>query len=137
MTKFYLKQPIEAEQFDGSDEMISKYSLGHFTDSQSPWINIATLNGENIFVGDWIVTGIDTEYYRIEEEIFDHIYAELPVIPKMVAKYIKTAHSYDLSLFDFFRISFQSKKDIDSEWVCEHFELVARAWLDGYQVEAD
>ncbi|VDG18223.1 hypothetical protein MUDAN_BIHEEGNE_03139 [Lactiplantibacillus mudanjiangensis] len=140
MIKTYRKTAtIQAEQFDGSQKMIRKYAHPVPKNVPEPSSNSwVTKNGLFEFhIGDWFISKPDGIYGPINNADFERDNTELPVIPKMVANYIKTAHSYDLSLFDFFRISFQSKKDIDSEWVCEHFELVARAFMDGWQAEEE
>ncbi|KZD98453.1 DUF1642 domain-containing protein [Lactiplantibacillus plantarum] len=153
--KFYRKQPIEAEQFDGSEEMIDKYHVRCDTEymlsddpleySTVPY-QMETLEGFlNINAGDWIATGIDGEHWAISDEVFKKTYAELPVIPKNVAKHIVTEHGLsDLIPIwgGIYRAMIQTvvygyqKGDI-GDWIINHSDMFARAWLDGYVVEED
>ncbi|AMR18659.1 DUF1642 domain-containing protein [Lactiplantibacillus plantarum] len=153
--KFYRKQPIEAEQFDGSEEMIDKYHVRCDTEymlsddpleySTVPY-QMETLEGFlNINAGDWIATGIDGEHWAISDEVFKKTYAELPVIPKNVAKHIVTEHGLsDLIPIwgGIYRAMIQTvvygyqKGDI-GDWIVNHSDVFARAWLDGYVVEEE
>ena len=136
MIKTYVKTAkVWAEQFDGSDEMIQRYGLGHFTDPQAPWIDIATLNGKNIFIGNWIITDSDREHKVIPDEVFKQAYAELSVIPKYVASIIedyKANHDMGALMY----VATQGTID-DGDFILQNTELVARAWLDGYRVGED
>ncbi|AUS71696.1 hypothetical protein [Lactiplantibacillus plantarum] len=151
--KFYRKQPLEAEQFDGSNEMIDKYHVRCDTEymlSDDPLeyqtvpYEIETLKGwEYINAGDWIATGIDGEHWPIADDVFKKTYAELPVIPKNVAKHIVTEHGLsDLIPIcgGIYRAMIQTvvygyqKGDI-GDWIINHSDMFARAWLDGYVVE--
>lgn len=153
--KLYRKQPIEAEQFDGSEEMIDKYHVRCDTEymlsddpleySTVPY-QMETLEGFlNINAGDWIATGIDGEHWAISDEVFKKTYAELPVIPKNVAKHIVTEHGLsDLIPIwgGIYRAMIQTvvygyqKGDI-GDWIVNHSDVFARAWLDGYVVEEE
>lgn len=157
--KFYRKQPIEAEQFDGSEEMIDKYHVRCDTEymlsddpleySTVPY-QMETLEGFlNINAGDWIATGIDGEHWAISDEVFKKTYAELPVIPKAVADWIEKCKHDGNSVGDMLCSELRPEKMRD--WMaltpgtyefnqkkyteCQNF--VARAWLDGYVVEED
>lgn len=90
---------------------------------------IPTLEGDmRVHDGDWIATGVNGEHWPIADDVFKKTYAKLPVIPRVWADTIEEykANHYRLS-------------EIFTEWDCSYFwqELIARAWLDGYQVEAD
>ncbi|MCG0755479.1 putative prophage protein [Lactiplantibacillus plantarum] len=145
--KFYRKQPIEAEQFDGSNEMIDKYELidaGTMLGTHhSPELYL-TGSGK-VDVGDWIETGVNGERWLIKNDMFKQQYAELPVIPKNVAERIITGHSLnDLipTCGGIYRAMIQAvvygyqKGDI-GDWIINHSDMFARAWLDGYTVKAD
>ncbi|WP_434433804.1 DUF1642 domain-containing protein [Lactiplantibacillus paraplantarum] len=141
--KFYRKQPIEAEQFDGSDEMVDKYELidaGTMLGTHhSPELYL-TGSGK-VDVGDWIATGVNGEHWAIADDIFKKTYAELPVIPKVVADYMKEcrniinldAHS---ALYEAFDELFGASQDVNY-WIEHNSDVFARAWLDGYTVEED
>ena len=137
MIKTYRKiATISAEQFDGSDKQIKKYGIrppypqeiGTITDEE--WRPLLpTKEGlMTCHVGDWIATGVNGEHWPIADDVFKKTYAKLPVIPRVWADTIEEykANHYRLS-------------EIFTEWDCSYFwqELIARAWLDGYQVEAD
>lgn len=94
MTKIYRKTAtIKAEQFDGSKEMIAKFSISaelvDFTggdqnlpiDYQYQMVfnySISTLEGQMYFgIGDYIATGIDGEHWPIEKSVFERTYRPL------------------------------------------------------------
>lgn len=82
MTKYRKKTPIEAEQFDGSDEMIEKYRIGvYWLDNEINFEKhyfINTLEGRvQFYLGDWIVTGIKGEHWAIADEVFKETYEEV------------------------------------------------------------
>ena len=137
MIKTYRKiATIQAEQFDGTQKMIKKYGIEDSAESgynDSDWedegLCIPTKEGYlRINNGDWVATGIDGEHWPIDDDVFRKTYAELPVIPRVWADTIEEykANHYRLS-------------EIFTEWDWSYGwqELIARAWLDGYQVEAD
>ncbi|KYK53598.1 hypothetical protein AYO51_15900 [Lactiplantibacillus plantarum] len=154
--KLYRKQPIEAEQFDGSNEMVDEYDIevveGDYADDYSmPEAGPATYfryfmpSGYNeIYVGDWIATGVNGEHWPIKNDVFKKTYAELPVIPKNVAERIITEHSLNdlIPSGGIYRAMIQTvvygyqKGDI-GDWIVNHSDVFARAWLDGYVVEED
>ena len=154
MIKIYRKtDTIKAEQFDGSDEMVDKYELidtGTMLGTHhSPELYL-TGSGK-VDVGDWIATDVHGEHWLIADDVFKKTYAELPVIPKTVADWIeKCKHDgYGTSVGDMLCYERQPEKvrdwiertpgtyDCNHRRYKEHQELIARAWLDGYTVEAD
>lgn len=149
--KVYLKQPIEAEQFDGSEEMIDKYHVRcdteyMFSDDQLEYsmgpYQIETLEGFlNIGVGDWIATGVNGEHWPIADDVFKQTYVELPVIPKAVADYMKDYKnlinlSFHSALYEAFDELFSASQDVE-HWIEHNSDVFARAWLDGYVVEEE
>ncbi|WP_367376834.1 DUF1642 domain-containing protein [Lactiplantibacillus plantarum] len=148
--KFYRKQPIEAEQFDGSSDLFIKYDMidiGTMCEERhSPEIYMSGIN-KKVSVGDWIITDNFNHHTLMTDEEFKQQYAGLPVIPKNVANYltdcklanttIETSLSGNIMLFSRAR-SHDMIHDILS-WLCpsDNQDLFARAWLDGYQVEED
>lgn len=85
MIKTYRKTAtIQAEQFDGSDEMMRKYHLVNGKDAfrfnshiDPDKIYIATLEGNfEIAKGDWIATGIQGEHWVIADDVFKETYVE-------------------------------------------------------------
>lgn len=90
---------------------------------------IPTLEGDmRVHDGDWIATGVNGEHWPIADDVFRKTYAKLPVISRVWADTIEEykANHYRLS-------------EIFTEWDLGYGgqEVIARAWLDGYQVEAD
>lgn len=146
--KFYRKQPIEAEQFDGSEEMIDNYHVRCDTEymlsddpleySTVPY-QMETLEGFlNINAGDWIVTGIDGEHWPIADDIFKKTYAELPVIPGNVAYVIKQAKNGGYKLGWVFHAAYLGIWRVSvGNWIRTHADMFAHAWLDGYVVEEE
>ncbi|WP_076633970.1 DUF1642 domain-containing protein [Lactiplantibacillus plantarum] len=145
--KFYCKQPIEAEQFDGSDAMVDKYELidaGTMLGTHhSPELYL-TGSGK-VDVGDWIITDNFNHHTLMTDEEFKQQYAELPVIPKYVAEHIINGHAVnDLVPIGggIYRSMIQAvvygyKEGDIGDWIVNHSDLFARAWLDGYQVKED
>ncbi|BEI64687.1 DUF1642 domain-containing protein [Lactiplantibacillus plantarum] len=133
--KFYRKQPIEAEQFDGSEEMIDKYHIA----IDSSWVvpyRINTIEGwRGVQVHAWIATGVKGEHWPIIDDVFKQTYAELPVIPQAVAKYIEMTRD-EVMLFDALDAVLSGFGTLP-DWISSNQDLFARAWLDGYQVEED
>ena len=66
------KTTIKAEQFDGTDEMIKRYSIHVFNPNLAK--NIFFLGINNLSIGDWIATGIDGENWVIADDIFRRTY---------------------------------------------------------------
>ncbi|TPV67407.1 DUF1642 domain-containing protein [Lactiplantibacillus plantarum] len=99
------------------------------------------------FNGIWILTGVNGEHWMISDNLFKKTYAELPVIPKVVADWIEKCKHDGTSVGDMLCYERQPEKvrdwieltpgtyDFNQRGYKEHQELVARAWLDGYQVE--
>ena len=141
MIKIYRKTgTIKAEQFDGSDEMSNEYHIemveGDYAEDYSmpeagpaPYVLYFLTRVDEIkeiSVGDWIATGVNGEYWPIADGIFKKTYAELPVIPKMYADTIEEFKANHYKLSELFA---------DWDWNYDEQELIARAWLDGYQVD--
>ena len=64
---------IEAEQFDGSQKMIEKYSMQEIPrliGNARKWRIDALAGYTMAHVGDWIATGIDGEHWAISDDIF-------------------------------------------------------------------
>lgn len=151
MIKIYRKTgTIKAEQFDGSNEMIDKYHIemveGDYAEDYSmseagpaPYARyfLTRVDGDKeISAGDWIATGVDGEHWVIADDVFKKTYAELPVIPKNVAYIIKQAKKGDYKLGWVFNATYLGLWRVSvGNWIRTHAETVARAWLDGYQVE--
>lgn len=148
MIKIYRKTTtINAEQFDGSDEMIDKYGLAKGGSGQF-WLK--TLEGPlKLSVGHWIATGVNGEHRSIADDVFKKTYAELPVIPKAVADWIEKCKHDGTSVGDM--LCSERRPEKMRDWMAltpgtyefnqrrykEHQELIARAWLDGYVVEEE
>lgn len=66
------KTTIKAEQFDGTDEMIKRYSIHVFNPNLAK--NIFFLGINDLSIGDWIATGIDGEHWAIADVIFRRTY---------------------------------------------------------------
>ena len=69
---------IEAEQFDGSQEMIDKYHLEIWKGTDDNVIyeySIPTLEGVmDLGVNDWIATGVNGEHWAIADDVFKKTY---------------------------------------------------------------
>ncbi|WP_426290299.1 DUF1642 domain-containing protein [Lactiplantibacillus plantarum] len=133
--KVYLKQPFQAEQFDGSNEMIDKYELidaGTMLGTHhSPELYL-TGSGK-VDGGDWIATGVNGEHWAVTGDVFKKTHAELPVVPHYVAEYINYMKSSYRDIWDAINYPFRSNNI--NKYMEDNSETFARAWLDGYQVE--
>ncbi|MBT9656768.1 hypothetical protein GPK56_12795 [Lactiplantibacillus plantarum] len=134
--KIYRKTAtIKAEQFDGSEEMIELYDMGfQLAPNGKGGAIIKTLEGDLlVHVGDWIATGVNGEHWIIPNALYEQQYGELPVISKELDTYIQLYKRKGYGITDMLY-------DLNDE-VCPDVHLtkddIARAWLDGYQVEED
>lgn len=81
MKRKFVKLPIEIEamQYDGTNA----YEVWNFIDNnkgfvQGLTISIVTLEGTMIAnVGDWIIKGINGEFYPCKPDIFEKTYVEV------------------------------------------------------------
>lgn len=161
MIKIYRKTTtIKAERFDGSKEMAKRYGAELYSNSGYGYAAVEgepdgdgyvldTLKGELLVrIGDWIIQdGEDINV--IADDIFKKDYAELPVIPKAVADWIEECKQKHISIGDM--LCSERRPEQMRDWMeltpgtyqfdysryRKYQELVARAWLDGYQVEAE
>ena len=151
MSKTYRKTTtIKAERFDGSREMVEKYKMmdaGTMIGTQhSPELYLE--GAGKVVIGDWIATGVNGEHWPIADDIFKKTYAELPVIPKSVADWIEECRQKHISIGDM--LCSERRPEQMRDWMAltpgtyqfdyaryhKYQELVAKAWLEGYQVEA-
>lgn len=66
---------IEAEQFDGSDEMIEKYDIEVSVTIFISQYVLSTKEGPMyVHTGDYIATGVDGEHWAIDQDIFERTY---------------------------------------------------------------
>lgn len=71
---------IEAEQFDGSDEMANKYGVLWDLDGvRIYWIPYLPTKKGKMFIkkGDWIATGVDGEHWVIDKDVFKRTYERM------------------------------------------------------------
>ncbi|MGX7693239.1 DUF1642 domain-containing protein [Lactiplantibacillus plantarum] len=143
MIKVYRKTAtIKAEQFDGSNKMVDKYRIEYDEAYMVPF-RIEALEGWiGIDVGDWIATGVHGEHWLIADAVFKQTYAELPVIQKAVAAYIKKCKHDGIAIASAMDEDKFPKKVADyfrnyytrDQWI-KLQDTFARAWVDGYTVE--
>lgn len=85
MLKEYRKtSTIKAEQFDGSEEMIKKYGIykwrTFFTQNNDYVYYLPTEEGDlQIWIGEWITTDVNGEYWPIADDVFKKTYEEVKV----------------------------------------------------------
>lgn len=88
MAKQYRKKPvvIEAEQFLDNPERLCELSefittqdlRVNYEDPENPVLKIETLEGVmNASVGDYIIKGVNGEYYPCKPDIFEKTYEEV------------------------------------------------------------
>ena len=133
MTKYIKTGTTEFEQFDGSDELCEKYGIhpdmgtANVVTGKTLYFLMPTLEGELSFeIGDWIATGVNGEHWPVKDEIFQKTYKKVPVIPKVWGDTIEE-----------FKANHYRLNEMLNEWDWNYDEqkLIARAWLDGYEVE--
>lgn len=104
---------------------------------------IKTLEGNmKIKDNDWIATGVNGEHWVVKDEIFQKTYKKLPVIPERVADYIESFSAGETDM-DVINVSSAILGAVDcdqsnyivADWIKEHGDEFARAWLDSYEVE--
>ena len=146
MIKIYRKTTtINAEQFDGNDNMVDKYEL----------IDAGTMLGTHhspelylygsgkVDVGDWITTDMFGRHELISDDKFRRQYIKLPAISKEVADWIELGKRKGISLDTALMIIMAGRTkspDISgvSNWIWHyHMADIAVAWAIGYQLEED
>lgn len=86
--------------------------------------------------GRWLVMD-GKRFCVLKDDHFKQQYAELPVIPDIVNEVILEYRGTGCSIADFFHDVMESVTSINPGWAIKNANLLARAWLDGYQVEED
>ena len=137
MTKVYLKQPVYVERIDElGTGLLDKYEI--YSLSGGMWhphdeVGHSMLCSGYLEWGDWIATGADGSHWIIPNALYEQQYGELPVISKELDTYIQLYKRNGYGITDMLY-------DLNDE-VCPDVHLtkddIARAWLDGYQVEED
>lgn len=88
MKKVYRKKPVEIEaiQFEDTQEVLSELSdfinnqdlRVDYKDPENPVIKIETLEGVmKASVGDYIIKGVNGEFYPCKPDIFNKTYEEV------------------------------------------------------------
>ena len=88
MKKLYRKKPVEIEaiQFEDTPEVLSELSdfinnqdlRVDYKDPENPVIKIETLEGVmKASVGDYIIKGVNGEFYPCKPDIFNKTYEEV------------------------------------------------------------
>lgn len=148
MAKYIKTAVTEAEQFDGSQQLVDKYEILVGSTMFNGYVGepslcyIQTLEGNlRIHVGDWIATGVNGEHWPVADEIFKQTYSKLPVISASVAEFIVWCKGQNTPLQDalYFESDgfMHSKQDEEriGGWITDHQDEFARAWLDGYEID--
>lgn len=140
MIKVFKKQPLEAEKFDGSRNMIDRYGI--IDAGTMSMINIHSdqlylpFNSSIVQNGDWIVSNMGEDPILIKDKEFDKSYRQLPEIPKGVAEYIELAKQDEevtnVIIAAMGAIEFDQSNIVVSEWIQANGDDFAQAWLTGY-----
>ena len=162
MAKIYRKiTAIQAEQFDGTSDSAKRLGVewdegngfigdpSYTPESQPCWyipedkFTVFGYDENSIKSGDWIIECSENIRLIMTNNEFKKYYAELPVIPKCVADWIEGCkrnnqaigaamdqQAVPTSVRNYFR-----SRITTAQWI-EVQNIFARAWLDGYQVEA-
>ena len=81
MTKRYRKKPIviEAGQYNGKNKVEVQLFMGRYLDETVRGLKIPTLEGDMFAsVGDYIIKGVNGEFYPCKPDIFEQTYEEEP-----------------------------------------------------------
>jgi len=155
MAKYIKTVPIEAEQFDGSEAMIDKYGMidvGTMNGSQhSDQIIIPTFTGGvHVLDGNWITTEKGGDHSVVDgNDNFEQMFKKLPVIPRAIARAMTAyRHVYgddkglSILLADWQRVwalgvlpELTNVPQLILESYRDKAATVARAWLDGYEID--
>ena len=134
MTKYIKTGTTEFEQFNETSEQCFKFGIidkANLTSVESiaygaDRYTIPTLEGDMIIhPTDWIATGVNGEHWAVKDEIFQKTYKKLPVIPKVWGDTIEEFKANHYRLEEIFT---------EWDWNYDEQELIARAWLDGYEI---
>lgn len=138
MAKYIKTAVTEAEQFDGSQQLVDKYEILVGSTMFNGYVGepslcyIQTLEGNlRIHVGDWIATGVNGERWAVTDEIFKQTYTKLPKVPSFVANHI----GFSKHINQGFNSSVLTMVQDIYDWYDKNGELYARAWLDGYEID--
>ncbi len=158
MIKIYQKQPIQAEQFDGTSDSAKRLGVewedgngfigdpSYTPESQPCWyipedkFTVFGYDENSIKPDDWIIECYENIRLIMTNNEFKKYYAELPVIPEAVADWIELGKSKRVSLDTALLMTLYENKKTDgnelARWIMHgNLATVTRAWLDGYQVE--
>jgi len=161
MIKIYQKQPIQAEQFNGTSESANRLGVewdegngfigdpSYTPESQPCWyipedkFNVFGYDENSIKPDDWVIECSENIRLIMTNNEFKKYYDELPVIPKAVAEWISRCKRDKVSIaaaMDQQTVPtavsnyFRYYKTRD-QWISLQ-DNFARSWLDGYRVEA-
>ena len=160
MIKIYQKQPIRAEQFNGTSDAANRLGVewedgngfigdpSYTPESQPCWyipedkFTVFGYDENSIKPDDWIIECSGNIRLIMTNNEFKKDYAELPVIPKAVADWIEEcrknkkpiAAALDLEQMPKFVKDYFRNYQTEELWI-ELQDMFARAWLDGYQLE--
>ena len=153
MIKIYQKQPLQAEQFNGTSDSAKHLGVewdegngfigdpSYTPESQPCWyipedkFTIFGYDENSIKPGDWVIDCPENIRLIMTNNEFKKDYSELLVIPRFVADYIRLMKLKKKSLGD--ATKYWLREDDIDEYMEDNSEIFARAWLDGYQVEKD
>lgn len=161
MIKIYQKQPIKAEQFNGTSDSAKRLGVeweegngfigdsSYTPESQPCWyipedeFTVFGYYENSIKPDDWVIECSENIRLIMTNNEFKKYYAELPVIPKCVADWIEECkrnnqaigaamdqQAVPTSVRNYFRSHITT-----AQWI-EVQNIFARAWLDGYRLEA-
>ncbi len=147
MTKYIKTGTTEFEQFDLSKKMSEKYDIEHYRngyDAGGTYTyghRIQTLEGAmEVHLGDWIATGVNGEHWPVKDDIFQKTYKKLPKLTRPVSQYLEFCKAHwnlnDAFLNAEYLVPSNNGNEV-LEYLSEHPDDFARAWLDGYEVEDD
>lgn len=151
MTKYIKTTTTEFEQLDGWQKTFEKYGIRiESADDLSEAVLdelvprgryfLKTLEGElECHIGDWIATGVNGEHWAVKDEIFKKTYKKLPKLTRPVSRYLEHCKERWNLNDAFLNAEYLVPNNNDAlevfEYLSEHPEDFARAWLDGYEVE--
>ncbi|WP_203640059.1 DUF1642 domain-containing protein [Levilactobacillus wangkuiensis] len=139
MIKDYCKTAtVQAEQFDGSDDMVEQWYLERKGDHY--YVQTTYMGNVKVRKGDWLVK--EGREVSVWEDIgFQCDFSELPVLPEAVANYIEACRVRHIGLEHVLGQVYQLEvartggSEVANWIMAGHVDMFARAWLDGYQIE--
>ncbi|WP_333603522.1 hypothetical protein [Lactobacillus acetotolerans] len=149
MTKYIKTGTTEFEQFNETRDQCFKFGIidkALLTSVESVaygpdrYVLSTFGKGEDmvIYPTDWIATGVNGEHWAVKDEIFKRTYKKLPKLTRPVSRYLEFCKAHWNLNDTFLNAEYLVPNNNGAlevfDYLSEHPDDFARAWLDGYEV---